>query len=166
MNSFLLFLTHLSFRLIPDTRGFRFKRWVLRVAGAEIGSNVRICSSVRILGNSTLSIGDNTWVGHGTWIICSAPVRIGSNVNIAPLCYIGTGTHVLDHYGDSVAGRGDSRPIIIGNGVWICARATILPGITVGEKAILAAGAVANSNVPERSLFGGIPARMIKSIDE
>ena len=165
MKSFLLFLVQLTFKIIPDTKGFSYKRWALRLAGANIGRNVRICSSVRVMGNSTLSIGDNTWIGHGAWIICSAPVSIGSNVNIAPLCYIGTGTHSIDTLGDSVAGQGVSKPIVIGNGAWVCVRSTILPGVTIGEMAILASGSIARTDVMDRTLFGGVPAKMIKILE-
>lgn len=166
MNTLLLFFIQLIFRLLPDTKFFGFKRWALRLAGAKIGKNVRICSSVRFLGDKQLSIGDNTWVGHGTWFFCSAPIRIGSNVNIAPLCYVGTGTHQIDVFGESTAGEGVSLPINVEDGVWICARATVLAGTTVGKKSILAAGSVVKGQVPANTIYGGVPATMIKRIDE
>ena len=166
MNSFILFLVQLSFRLLPDTKCFRYKRIALRIAGAKLGKNVRICSSVRIIGNSVLTIGDNTWVGHGTWIFCSAPILIGENVNIAPLCYIGTGTHHIDTEGPSIAGDGVSKSINICDGAWICARAVILPGVNVGPKAILAAGGVALNDLNKETVYGGVPARLIKTIYE
>lgn len=162
MNSIILYLVQFSFRLLPDTKCFGFKRFALRLAGANIGKNVRICSSVRIIGNSSLTIGNDTWIGHGTWIFCSAPIIIGDNVNIAPLCYVGTGTHRIDLESKSIAGVGVSLPIAIRDGAWICARAMILPGVTIGEKSVLAAGTVANKNVPAYVMVGGIPAKVVK----
>lgn len=166
MNSFLLFVAQLTFRLLPDTKCFGFKRFALRLAGVRIGRNVRICSSVRIIGDSVLSIGDNTWIGHGTWLFCSAPIQIGKNSNIAPLCYIGTGTHQVDPYGNSIAGKGISLPIIVEDGVWICARSTILAGTRIGEKAIVGAGAVVINDVPAFTVIGGVPAKVIRQINE
>ena len=164
MNTFFLYLSHLIFGLLPETRCFQLKAGLLRLAGAEIGKNVRICSSVRVYGNGHLSIGDNTWVGHRSFIMCSTDVTIGHDVNIAPCCYIGTGTHEIDLCGDSIAGKGLSIPIVIGNGVWICASSTILAGCTIGNKVIVAAGAVVKGNVPDYTMIGGILAKRIKDL--
>ncbi len=165
MSSFILLLAQIVFRLIPHTKGFGIKRFVLRLAGAQIGKNVRICSSVRIIGNARLIIGDNTWIGHGTWLFCSAPISIGKDVNIAPICYIGTGTHVIDENGNSIAGAGLSLPISIGDGSWICAGSIILPGKTIGKKSVVAAGSVVTHDVMDYSLVAGVPSHIIKSFD-
>ena len=164
MNTSILFIAQLLFRILPDTRCFGLKRFVLRLAGAKIGTNVRICSSVRIFGDSSLLIGDNTWVGHGSWLFCSAPIVIGQDVNIAPLCYIGTGTHDIDPGGRSIAGKGISLPIEIGDGAWICARSTVLAGARIGKKVIIAAGAVVKGVIPCETIYGGVPAKQIKQI--
>ena len=55
-------------------------------------------------------------------------------------------------------------PIVIGRNVWIGANATVLPGVTVGDDAIIAAGAVVTKNVPEKAVVAGVPARVIKTI--
>ena len=166
MRSFLLFVVQLTFRLLPDTKFFGYKRLALRLAGVKVGKDVRVCSSVRIIGDSLLSIGNNTWIGHGTWIFCSAPIQIGKNVNVAPLCYIGTGTHQIDPSGASIAGKGVSSPIIVEDGAWLCARSTILAGIRIGEKAIVGAGAVVINDVPTHTVIGGIPAKVLRQLDE
>ena len=161
MKTGLLFVSHLFFRLLPETRCFRAKRFLLRMSGVSIGRNVRICSSVRILGNASLHIGDNTWIGHGTMIVCSESVTIGKNVNIAPLCYIGTGTHEITPDGDSIAGRGVSFSVVIKDGAWLCARSTVLAGSEIGLKSIIAAGAVVKGTVEDLELVGGVPAKHI-----
>jgi acetyltransferase-like isoleucine patch superfamily enzyme len=56
--------------------------------------------------------------------------------------------------------------IVIGQNVWIGAHATILPGVTIGDGAIVAAGAVVTKDVPGNTIAGGVPARFIKNIDE
>jgi maltose O-acetyltransferase len=76
--------------------------------------------------------------------------------------FIGTGTHQIDPIGSHSAGTGVSRDVVIGDGVWLGACSTILPGVSVGAKAVVAAGAVVTHDVPPRSLVAGIPARVIK----
>ncbi len=166
MNSLILFLAQKLFPIIPDTRGFGAKRFLLRLAGARIGKNVRICSSVRIVGDGMLSIGDNTWVGHQSLISVSEELTIGKNVNIAPRVFIGTGTHEIDCNGPSIAGKGVSLPILIGDGAWLCANSCITAGVSVGAKSIIAAGAVVIKNVPDGELWGGVPAKKIKNLFE
>lgn len=129
-----------------------------------MGQNVRICSSVTILGSSHLTIGANTWIGHGTLIVASADLTIGSDVNIAPLCFIGTGTHEIDLEGPSIAGIGKSLPITIGDGTWVCAHSTLIAGVTIGKKSIIAAGSVVTRDVPSGELWGGVPAIRIRSL--
>lgn len=59
-----------------------------------------------------------------------------------------------------------TKPIIIGNHVWICSNAIVLKGVTIGDGAIIAAGAVVTKNVPEKCLVGGNPAKVVKiSVD-
>lgn len=135
------------------------------MAGAKIGRNTRICSSVTITGNANLIIGDNVWIGHQSLIVCSASVTIGSNVNIAPRVYIGTGTHEINPEGPSVAGKGISKPIIIGNGAWLCANSQILAGVSVGDCSIVAMGGVILKDVPSHEVWGGVPAKMLKKLD-
>lgn len=116
---------------LPETRFFALKCWILKQAGVKIGKNVRICSSIRIIGNGKLSIGDDSWIGPQTLISCSFPaeVKIGKNVDIAPKVYIGTGTHEIDMIGLHSAGKGVNLSIMIEDGVWICAGVLLLPGV-------------------------------------
>lgn len=167
MKTFRLYVAGRIFPLIPETRGFGLKRRLLRWCGADVGDNVRVCSSVRILGGGALTIGDNTWVGHDSMLVCSDAVRIGANVNIAPRVFIGTGTHEITPEAESVAGPGISLPIEIGNGCWLCAGATVIAGARLAPMSILAAGALFRSDrsLPH-SLYAGIPARHIKFLHD
>lgn len=162
MNSSLLFLIKILLFFIPETRFFSFKRVLYRMAGAGIGKNVRICSSVKILGNGKLTVGDNTWIGHETLIICSSRVTIGSNVDIAPRVYIGTGTHEISLDSPGIAGEGVSKDVIIGSGCWMGVGSVILPGVELGSKCLVAAGAVVSKSYESNVMLGGVPAKMIK----
>ncbi len=112
---------------------------------------------------------------------CGKNIHIGKNVFINCCCHfqdqggitIGDGSLIGSHvvlatinHGQDPAQRGDNLPypIIIGKNVWIGSHATILPGVTVGDGAIVAAGAVVTKNVLPNAIVGGVPAKIIKMI--
>ena len=164
MKPSLLYLLSFLIYLLPDTRCFSLKRSLYRFAGADIGENVRICSSAKISGNGNLSIGVNSWIGHETMIISSSNVAIGSNVDIAPRVFIGTGTHEIDLTTAGIAGQGISKDINIGDGCWLGAGSIILPGVEIGQRTVVAAGAVVSKSFGSYLLIGGVPAKIIKSL--
>lgn len=162
-----LYAFSLVARLLPATRFFGLKRWLLRLAGAQVGDNVRCASSARFQLTGGLQIGADTWIGHEVLVVGGdAPVRIGACCDIAPRVLLATGTHQIAPHAAHVAGKGYSLPISIGDGCWIGAGAIILGGTTLGPHCIVAAGAVVRGQFPGRVLIGGVPARVIKPIDE
>ena len=159
MKSLFRYIVPLIMRLLPETRCFGFKRWLLRQTGARIGKNVRICSSAMFIGSGHLVIGDNTWIGHRCLISTSSTIIIGANCDIAPCVYIGNGTHLIAPDGDRIAGAGICGDIVIGDGCWLCAGCIILPGVVIGNKCAVAAGAVVTKPCNENLvLVAGIPA--------
>ncbi|MDR4938368.1 DapH/DapD/GlmU-related protein [Rossellomorea marisflavi] len=82
---------------------------------------------------------------------------IGMNVNIATL------NHGLDM---KTRNTTYASPVTIGKSVWIGSGATILPGVTIGDRAVVAAGAVVTKDVPERTVVAGVPAKVVKTIEE
>lgn len=164
MKSFRRHIVTLLFRLLPETRCFGLKSALLRWMGVKVGHNVRVCSSATFFGIGCLEIGDDTWIGQQVLIVCSSRVSIGSCVDIGPRVFIGTGTHRLDSIGRHSAGEGINSDVSIGDGVWLCACSIVLPGISVGTKAVVAAGSLVNQNVPARAIVGGVPARTLKEL--
>lgn len=166
MRTIILYLNNLLFPLIPESKGFGFKRFMLRCAGAEIGKNVKISSSCKIFGAGKLSVGDNTWIGYQCTIVSSSNIEIGANVDIAPCVYIGTGTHTIDPSADHIAATDISKDVKIGDGCWICVNSTILPGAKIADKCVVGAAAVVNGIFKENKiLLAGIPARKIKKYE-
>ena len=164
MRTAVQYLNKLIFPLLPETKCFGIKRSLLRLAGATIGRNVRICSSAMIIGAGKLSIDDNTWVGHRVVLIASSSIRIGKNVDIAPNVFIGNGTHRVTPDKDRIADIELSKDIVIGDGCWLCVNSTILPGTELAKKVVVGAGAVVGSVFKEDCiLIVGIPAKKIKS---
>jgi maltose O-acetyltransferase len=159
----LSYLLQFLFSLLPDTRLFRFKAFLLRLRGFEIGSNVRVVSSVKIK-LKRLSIGDNTFIGHETLIAGGdALVKIGKNVDIAPRCIIVTGTHEIGEAAHR-AGKGLSLEIVIGDGTWIGAHSTILGGVHIGTGCIMAAGCLVNRDFDNNCLIAGVPAKVVREL--
>jgi len=97
-------------------------------------------------------------------ICASAKVLVGANVDIGSRVYVGTGTHVIDPIGLRSAGIGHNKPVCIDDGVWIGAGCIVLPGVTIGEKAVLASGSVAADDLPAMVNAAGVPARVLRRL--
>lgn len=166
MNSLKLYLASGLIHHLPETRAFGFKRILYRWAGVRIGNNVRICSSVKIIGTGQLEVGDNTWIGPETFISASSTIKIGANCDVAPRVFIGDGTHELTPELDRVADIETCIPITIGDGTWIGAHATIVAGVTLDQKTVVAAGAVVTKSFEGMNIIGGVPARHLKALIE
>lgn len=117
---------------------------VLRRFGAKIGQGVLIRHRVRIHWPWKLTVGDDTWIGEGTWILNLEPVTIGSNVCISQEVLLCTGSH--DRKSPSF--EFDNGPISVQDGAWVAARATVLRGVTIGRGALVGATALVTSSLP------------------
>jgi len=159
---FLLYL----FYLLPSSRYYKLKSKLLNLIGFQVAKSTRVTSSVKFLGIENITIGNDTFIGHETMIAGSnkSSVTIGSNCDISSRVTIVTGTHEIDIYGEHIAGKGISKDITIGDGVWIGVNATILPGVNIGNKSIIAAGAVVTQDVPSYVMVAGNPAVIKKKL--
>ena len=110
-----------------------------------------------------VTIGDYSRIGIHCTVI--GPVSIGNHVNLAQ----GITVTALNHNFSDTTQRIDqqgitTRPVVISDDVWIGANAVILPGVTIGQHAVVAAGAVVTKDVPPYSVVGGVPATVLKKI--
>jgi maltose O-acetyltransferase len=138
---------------------------LFRLCGYNIHKGARIFSSAQLYGNIDITVGDNTFIGHETIITGGlAKITIGENCDISSRVSIICGTHEIDREGARITGKGIGKDIEIGNGVWIGYGALILPGVKIGDKAIVAAGAVVVKDVPSFVVVGGNPAKVIKEL--
>jgi maltose O-acetyltransferase len=146
--------------MLPPTRAYALKRGILRGMGVRVQGAPRVVSSVRVWGAVELTLGDDTFLGHEVLISGGASrVTIGAGVDIAPRVNIVTGTHAIDMQGQHSAGRGYSQDVLIEDGAWIGAGATILGGVTIGRKAIVAAGSTVTADVAPFTLAAGVPCQ-------
>lgn len=131
----------------------------------KVGENVFISSPFRCDFGKYISIGNNFVGNYNLSILDEAPVTIGDNVFIGPNVSIITVIHAL-----TIKERNDGimtcKPVTIGNNVWICANVTILPGVTIGDGAVIGAGSVVTKSIPDNVLAAGNPCKVIRNITE
>lgn len=109
--------------------------YILRVFGARIGRRVFIRHGVRVLWPWKLSIGDDSWIGEGVWVLNLEPITIGRDVCVSQEAFLCTGSHDRS----SPSFEYDNGPIAVEDQVWIGARATVLRGVTVGRGSVIPA---------------------------
>lgn len=108
-------------------------------------------------------IGDHTRIGLHNTII--GPVTIGSHVNLAQGITITALNHNFSDAEKRIDEQGvNTTPVVIEDDIWIGANAVILPGVTIGQHSVVAAGAIVTKDVPPHSLVAGVPAKVIKQI--
>ena len=136
---------------------FGWRRFVLRLFGAQIGNGARIYSSVRIWQPANLAVGDRAIVGPGTHLYNQGKITIGERAVISQRAHVCASSHDPGdpHFALVL------RPVSIGKGCWIAAEAFVGPGVTVGDGAVLSArGALFGDARPMR-IYRGNPAQEI-----
>ena len=135
-----------------------------RLSFKFVGNNVHFDSRFIYLFPENIYIGNNTFLNHDIELVAnkSATLVIGDNVLIAPYVFITTAKHNINKTNIPIKEQGQKyEAVIIKNNVWIGTKAIILSGITIGEGAIIGAGAVVTKNVPAFAIVGGVPAKII-----
>lgn len=92
-------------------------------------------------------------------------IEYGVNTTIGPNCNLITVTHPVDDYEMRREGWEIAHPITIGNGVWLGASVTVLPGVTIGDNAVIGAGSVVTKDIPANAIAMGVPARVTRFVD-
>jgi acetyltransferase-like isoleucine patch superfamily enzyme len=138
--------------------------WYRRVLGWRIGPKVAIhmgqyvqMTGIRSSGKK-VSIGKGSVINWNCMLYTTGGILIGENVSISAGVWLVTGTHAMNDPLFPAA----YKPIVISDYAWIGMRATILGGVTIGEGAVVMAGAVVTRDVPPYTVVGGVPARVIR----
>ena len=147
-----------------DPLDFDGQRAVLKENLGSMGEKVWIAKTFNCDNGKNIHIGNNFTGNYNITMLDIREIYIGDNVMIGPNTLITTVGHPL-----STMGRrkhlGIAKPVNIGNDVWIGGNVTILPGVKIGNNVVVAAGAVVTKDVPDNVVVGGVPARVIKEID-
>lgn len=137
---------------------YRFKAMLLRCFGARVGKGLVIKPAVRIKNPWRLTIGDHCWIGESVWIDNLVNVEIGSHVCLSQSSMLLTGNH--DYTQSNFGYR--LGEIVLDDGVWIGARATVCPGIRCGSHSVLTVNSVASSNLESYVIYSGAPAKALR----
>ena len=153
-----------TFNAIDGTDYEAQYRHLKQMLGA-VGERVWIAKTFNCDCGKNIFIGNDFTGNHNLTILDIREVYIGNNVMIGPNTLITTVGHPLSPKGRRQY-HAFAQPVRIGNDVWIGGNVTILPGVTIGNNVVVAAGAVVTKDVPDNTLVGGVPARKIKVIED
>lgn len=137
---------------------FRFRIWYLKkFHNIPIGNRSSIHMGVFITGDH-IEIGDNVVINRNVYLDGRIGLKIRNNISISPEVYIIS----MDHDPNDLYFKTRGGEVLINDNVWIGARAIILPGVNIGEGAVIGSGSVVTKNVEPYTIVGGIPAKLIK----
>lgn len=137
---------------------FGWRVFLLRLFGAQIGTGVKIRSSVQVTYPWKVKIGDHVWIGDECVLYSLNNITIGSHVAVAHKVYFNTGGHHYDKLTFDIFGK----PVVIEDECWITNDVYIAPGVTIGTGTIIAARSSVLKSLPAGKVCAGTPAKPIK----
>ena len=144
----------------PSPRPFHaWRGLILRLFGAKLGPNTHIYPKAVIWAPWNLICDEAASIADEAIVYNPKPIRLCSHAVVSQQAYLCGATHDYEDPSFPLI----SSPITLGSYSWICARATVQPGVHVGEGAVLALGSVATRDLSRWTVYGGIPARPIKA---
>jgi maltose O-acetyltransferase len=155
----------LSFLLLDNMSSGRLRAALLRWNGALVGRRCFVRGGLQIQESFQFTLGNDVFINNGCIFDGSARIEIGDRVQFGFQVTLVTGDHLIGPP-ESRAGEHRARPIRIEEGAWIGARATILPGVIIGRGAVVAAGAVVTRDVPANALVAGVPAKVLRVLED
>lgn len=129
----------------------------------ELGDDVWVSRGcILVSGSEKIELGPSVYLGYRTLLFGHAGIRIGENTLIANDVQLICGSHIFSDPKVPIRQQGaDERPIVVGDDVWIAASAIVLGGVTVGDGAVVGAGAVVTKDIPPYSIAMGVPAQVV-----
>ncbi|MDF1617246.1 DapH/DapD/GlmU-related protein [Petrocella sp. FN5] len=167
MKNLYLMLYYLIGKRMPSSDGIltfgskRIRAFLVKRIFDVVGQDVNIEKNVFFGKGRGISIGDRSGVGINARI--QGPLSIGKYVMMGPDVIIYTRNHNIQNISIPMMDSGETppKPVVIEDDVWIGARAIILPGIRIGQGAVIGAGAVVTKDVANYDIVGGVPAKII-----
>jgi len=152
----------LSAALNTSTNVDQIRDYLSGITGSEIDKNTTVFAPFYTNFGRHTKIGKNVFINHACSFLDLGGIIIEDDVQIGPKVSLITENHPLD---PSTRKSLDLKSVLIKRNAWIGAGAIILPGVTIGENSVVAAGAVVNKDVPANTVVGGVPAKIIRTID-
>jgi acetyltransferase-like isoleucine patch superfamily enzyme len=151
----------LSAELNTSTDVDQVRERLSEIIGTEVDQSTAIFPPFYTNFGRFIQIGRNVFINHACSFLDLGGITIEDDVLIGPKVNLITENHPLDPADRKAL---NYKPIIIKRNAWIGAAVTILPGVTIGENSVVAAGAVVAKDVPANTIVGGVPAKVIKTI--
>lgn len=114
---------------------------------------------------NNIHLGKDVFINSNNYFMDGANITVGDHVFIGPYCGFYTANHPLQ-YEPRNQGLEKALPITIGNNCWFGANVSVMPGVTIGNGCVIAAGAVITKDMPDNSLIAGVPAKVMKKITQ
>lgn len=151
----------LSAALNTSTDVDQIRERLSEIIGSQLDESTTVFAPFYTNFGRFTQIGKNVFINHACSFLDMGGITIEDNVLLGPKVNLITENHPLEP-----ANRRSliAKPIVVKRNAWIGAGATILPGVTIGENAVVAAGAVVSKDVPANTVVGGVPAKHIKNI--
>ncbi|MHA3704363.1 acyltransferase [Jatrophihabitans sp. YIM 134969] len=130
----------------------------------DVGPDCVLDRGLTLWSAGVVEIGANTVLGHHVTLAARDRLTIGRDCLLAELVSVRDHDHALDRTDVPIAQQGErTAPVRIGDDVWIGAKATVVRGVTIGDHAVVGAGAVVTADVPDWAVVVGVPARVVRS---
>ena len=152
----------LSVQLNASTDIDQVRECLSEITGSPIDKSTRVFPPFYTNFGRFITLGKNVFINHACSFLDLGGITIEDDVLIGPRVNLVTENHPLDPADRQALLL---KSILVKRNAWIGAAATILPGVTIGENAVVAAGAVVSKDVPANTIVGGIPAKFIKTIE-
>ncbi len=161
------------FNRIAPWRFFTKKRALERLIPSAKGKNLTIFAPVYCEYGVNIKVGKGCFMNYNCVLLDISPITLGNQVWLGANVTIATPNHpiiaserIVQKYPDGEHDLEYSNPVVIKDNVWVCSGAIICGGVTIGENSVIAAGAVVTKDVPANSVVMGVPAKVVRQIDE
>lgn len=150
-------------------RGFRSKGHPFALRSIELGKGVVLEEGVLVWVAPVsdvpqLTIGRNSYIGRWGYLAAGADLTIGKNVLFGPNVHVTTVNHRMSRFDTPIREQGyEKAPVMIGDNVWLGANVVVMPGVQIEEGAVVGANAVVTKSIPAGEIWGGVPARYLKT---
>ena len=162
-----------KFNRTPLSRGRKKQKLLEKLVPSAIGKNLAVFSPFYCEYGENIKVGADCFVNYNCTFLDVAPITLEDCVWIGAGVIIATPMHpflsqerIFQKYPDGVHDLEYAKPITVKKNCWICSGAVICGGVTIGENSIIAAGAVVTKDVPANCIAGGVPAKVIRELDE
>lgn len=167
INSKKIYIVNLLMEVLPNSGCQKLKAKLFRWAGAKVGENVEFFQGIKVQGIGELEFGDRCFIGHEVLFLLNdgSKIVVEEEGVVSSRCMIMTGFHPIEPKGKRIIGReGTCSEVHICKGAAVLASCQVLPGVTVGEMSLVAAGATVAKDVEPYTMVGGCPAKLIKKL--